>query len=165
MEKLKKLGKEIFPYIAIILIVVLIKIFVFTPVIVNGDSMLDTLHNHDIMILDKLSMKTKGIQRFDIVVVQVGDTKIIKRVIGLPGETIEYKNNKLYINGKFVKDSHGSDITYDFDLVEIPDDSYYVLGDNRTDSVDSRILGVIPKKEILGKANFIIYPFNHFGSK
>ncbi len=165
MEKVKKIGKEILPYIVIILVVVLIKMFVFTPVIVNGDSMLDTLHDHDIMILDKLSMRTKGIQRFDIVVVQVGDTKIIKRVIGLPGETIEYKNNKLYINGKFMKDSHGSDITYDFDPVKIPDNMYYVLGDNRTDSVDSRILGVISEKDILGKAKFIIYPFNHFGSK
>ena len=165
MEKNKKMVKEVLPYVVIILVVVLIKIFVFTPVIVHGDSMLDTLHDHDIMILDKLSMRTKGIQRFDIVVVQVGDTKIIKRVIGLPGETIQYQNNKLYINGKFMEDSHGSDVTYDFDLVTIPDDMYYVLGDNRTDSVDSRILGVIPKKDILGKATFIIYPFQHFGSK
>ena len=127
--------------------------------------MMDTLHNGDVMILDKIGMKLGGIKRFDIVVIQTGKTKIIKRVIGLSGETISYKNNKLYINGKEVSDNHSNEITYDFEEVKIPDGEYYVLGDNRTDSVDSRILGTIPKNEILGHATFIIYPFNRFGSR
>ena len=83
----------------------------------------------------------------------------------MPGETISYHDNKLYINGKEVSDNHSNEITYDFEEVKIPDGEYYVLGDNRTDSVDSRILGTIPKNEILGHATFIIYPFNRFGSR
>lgn len=165
MNQLLKLLKELLPYIIIILVVIIIRTFIFTPVVVNGPSMMDTLHNGDVMILDKIGMKLGGIKRFDIVVIQTGKTKIIKRVIGMPGETISYKNNKLYINGKEVSDNHSNEITYDFEEVKIPDGEYYVLGDNRTDSVDSRILGTIPKNEILGHATFIIYPFNRFGSR
>ena len=165
MNQLSKVGKELLPYIIIILVVIIIRTFIFTPVVVNGPSMMNTLHNGDVMILDKIGMKLGGIKRFDIVVIQTGKTKIIKRVIGLSGETISYKNNKLYINGKEVSDNHSNEITYDFEEVKIPDGEYYVLGDNRTDSVDSRILGTIPKNEILGHATFIIYPFNRFGSR
>lgn len=165
MEKVKKGIKEIIPYIIIIVIVLLVKKFIFTPVIVNGPSMKDTLHDKDIMILDKLGMRLTGIDRFDIVVIQTDHAKIIKRIIGLPGETIEYKDNKLYINCEEIDDPYGSEVTYDFEKLEIPKDSYYVLGDNRTDSVDSRILGTISKDDILGHATFIIYPFNRIGSR
>lgn len=165
MNQLLKLLKELLPYIIIIIVVIIIRTFIFTPVVVNGPSMMNTLHNGDVMILDKIGMKLSGIKRFDIVVIQTGKTKIIKRVIGMPGETISYQDNKLYINGKEVSDNHSNEITYDFEEVKIPDCEYYVLGDNRTDSVDSRILGTIPKNEILGHATFIIYPFNRFGSR
>ena len=165
MNQLLKLLKELLLYIIIIIVVIIIRTFIFTPVVVNGPSMMNTLHNGDVMILDKIGMKLGGIKRFDIVVIQTGKTKIIKRVIGMPGETISYHDNKLYINGKEVSDNHSNEITYDFEEVKIPDGEYYVLGDNRTDSVDSRILGTIPKNEILGHATFIIYPFNRFGSR
>ena len=165
MNQLLKLLKELLPYIIIIIVVIIIRTFIFTPVVVNGPSMMNTLHNGDVMILDKIGMKIGGIKRFDIVVIQTGKTKIIKRVIGMPGETISYHDNKLYINGKEVSDNYSNEITYDFEEVKIPAGEYYVLGDNRTDSVDSRILGTIPKNEILGHATFIIYPFNRFGSR
>ena len=165
MNQLLKLLKELLPYIIIIIVVIIIRTFIFTPVVVNGPSMMNTLHNGDVMILDKIGMKLGGIKRFDIVVIQTGKTKIIKRVIGMPWETISYHDNKLYINGKEVSDNHSNEITYDFEEVKIPDGEYYVLGDNRTDSVDSRILGTIPKNEILGHATFIIYPFNRFSSR
>ena len=165
MEKVKKGIKELIPYIVIIVIVLLVKKYIFTPVIVNGPSMMNTLHDKDVMILDKIGMKLNGIDRFDIVVIQTDNTKIIKRVVGMPGETIEYKDNKLYINGNEIDDPYGTYVTYDFDKVKIPKGSYYVLGDNRTDSVDSRIIGLIDKKDILGNATFTIFPFNRFGSK
>lgn len=165
MEKVKKIIKEIIPYVIILIVVLLIKTYIFTPVIVNGPSMMDTLHNKDIMILNKIGMKTNGIKRFDIVVIQTKNSKIIKRVIALPGETIKYEDNILYINGKIVEDSYGKDITYDIDELKVPKDEYFVLGDNRNDSVDSRIIGTIKEKDILGKTDFIIYPFNRFGSK
>lgn len=165
MDNLKKIVKEILPYIIVVFAVLLVKTFIFTPVIVNGPSMLNTLHDKDIMILDKIGMRLTGIDRFDIVVIQTNHNKIIKRIVGLPGETIEYKGNKLYIDGKELKDSFANGVTYDFEKIEIPEDTYYVLGDNREDSVDSRILGTISKKDILGHATFIIYPFNRFGSR
>jgi len=162
---MKNLIKETIPYIVIIIVVLLIKQFIFTPVIVNGPSMMNTLHDKDVMILDKIGMKLKGIDRFDIVVIQTKNNKIIKRVIGLPGETIEYKDNKLYINDKKVKDTYGYGTTYDIEKIKVPKDTYYVLGDNRNDSIDSRIIGVVDKKDILGHATFIVYPFNRFGSR
>lgn len=165
MEKGKKILKELTPYLIIIIAVVLIKSFIFTPIVVNGESMMNTLHNNDIMILDKIGIKLRGIKRFDIVVIQTGKNKIIKRVIALPGETIEYKGNQLYINDKKVDDPYPNVNTSDINRLKVPDNMYYVLGDNRVDSVDSRILGPIAKRDILGHATFIIYPFNRIGKK
>ena len=91
--------------------------------------------------------------------------KLIKRVIGLPGETVEYKDGKLYIDGKVMKDEYSKSTTNDFDKVTLGKDEYFVLGDNRAVSIDSRRLGPINKKDILGKARLVIFPFNRFGIK
>ena len=165
MEKVKKIVKEVLPYIIILIVVMIVKAYIFTPVMVNGSSMDDTLKNKDIMILDKIGMKLNGIKRFDIVVIKTDKNKLIKRVIGLPGETIEYKDNKLYINDKEVKDNFGSTKTSDISKREIPDNMYFVLGDNRIDSLDSEELGPFLEKDIIGHATFIIYPFNRIGSR
>ena len=103
---MKNIIKENIVYIVIILLVILIKIFIVTPVRVRGESMEKTLQNNDIMILNKMAYKFNDIKRFDIVVIDITDEYIIKRVIGLPGEKVEYKNNKLYINGKEKKETY-----------------------------------------------------------
>ena len=90
---------DIVTMVIIILLIILVKKYVFTNVMVHGPSMLNTLHDKDVMILDMITPRFNGYKRFDIVVIKTEDTKIIKRVIGLPGEEVEYKNNKLYING------------------------------------------------------------------
>jgi len=160
MEKMK----ELIPYILIVLIVVLIRTFIATPIKVNGTSMYDTLNHKDTMILNKIDVKINKLERFDIVVIETGDTYIIKRVIGLPGETIKYQNGKLYINGKSVKDPYyKNDNTSDFESVKIPKNHYYVLGDNRTDSIDSRIIGPVSLESIKGTTKLIIFPFRNFG--
>ena len=100
MDKVKNIIKEYLPYVIVLLIVILLKTFVFTMVIVHGTSMNDTLHNKDVMILNKIGLKTSKIERFDIVVINYDKTKIIKRVIGLPGEMVEYYDGVLYINNK-----------------------------------------------------------------
>ena len=130
--------------------------------------MVPTLNDGDIMILDKIGYKINGLDRFDIVVVDYKGEKIIKRVIGLPGDHIEYKDNKLYINGKLVEEEYKRKETSDFILEllgenTIPKDKYLVLGDNRPISKDSRIIGLIDKKDIEGYTSLVLFPFNKFG--
>ena len=165
LSVLKKLLKPVMPYIIIAIVVVLIRTFLFTPVVVVGDSMVPTLNDKQILLLDKISYKFKEIERFDIVVIKVGKKEIIKRIIGLPGETIEYKDNTLYVDGKELPNDYNFD-TEDFtiedigkDLYEkIPENEYLVLGDNRIVSADSRIIGFIKKEDILGKTSISIWP-------
>lgn len=164
MEKFKKIVKEYIPYVIIIVVVLLIKANIAAPIRVNGGSMNDTLKNGDIMLLDIIGYKTKELKRFDIVVIDNGKDYIIKRVIALPGETIEYKDNKLYINDKLVKCPYGKGKTVDF-KVKVGKDSYFVLGDNRENSQDSRYYGPFNKKKIVGKTSLVLFPFNRMGSK
>lgn len=166
-KKIIKGAKSIIPYIAIIVAVILFRSFVITPIRVDGSSMYSTLKDGEILLLKKYD---KNIKRFDVVVFYYGNSRLIKRVIGMPGEKVEYKNNKLYINGKYIKEpflkKHQK--TYDFKLKKlgvskIPEGEYFVLGDNRTNSTDSRMIGLISKDKMQGKTDFVIFPFNKFG--
>ena len=159
-----KVIKEIIEYVAIIVIVIIIRSFVMTPIKVQQKSMSPNLFPNDIMILNKIGYYLNGIKRFDVVVIKHNDDYLIKRVIGLPGETVEYKENKLIINGKPVEENFIDVETIDFKLEEkIPKQKYFLVGDNRNNSIDSRIFGFVDKKDIIGKTNFILYPFNRFG--
>ena len=169
-EKVKGILKTLIAYTSIVFLVIIIRIFFIDPVRVDGKSMNTTLSNGEIMLLNKIVYKNHDIERFDIVVIDEGDKYIIKRVIGLPGETIEYKDNVLYINGKKMEDPYASTKTDDFSIQDvghnkIPGDTYFVMGDNRSDSLDSRYpqVGVIKKSKILGRARFVIWPFSKFG--
>lgn len=159
---MKNVIKEVISCIIIVVFVLLIRKFFYSPIIVNGTSMYPTLEDKDVMILDKVRLR-KGIDRFDIVVVKSEGTYIIKRVIGLPGETVMYQDNKLYINGKYVEDNYSLSETSNFDAVKLNDDEYYCLGDNRVNSKDSRIIGPVNKSQILGKANLVLFPFSKVG--
>lgn len=157
--------KDLMTYGIIILIVVLIRFFIITPVRVKGLSMYPTLNNKDIMLLDKISYRFNDIKRFDIVVVDYNNEELIKRVIGLPSETIEVKDNVLYINGKEQKQAFLKTETDDFEKVTIPEGQYFIMGDNRGNSLDSRIIKSVSRSQIRGKAIFTIFPFSNFGSK
>lgn len=159
--------KEILSYVLLIGIVLLIKFYIFTPIRVNGDSMNPTLTDGQFMFLNEIGYHINGVKRFDIVVVN-SDTRLIKRVIGLPGDNIEYRGSNLYINGEIVEENFRHYVTDDFKLEDlgydkIPEGYYLVLGDNRPNSKDSRMIGLVSKKQIMGKTNFIIYPFKEFG--
>ena len=122
------------------------------------------------MILNKIDYTFNEINRYDIVVVKTEDSKIIKRVIGLPGETLKYENNTLYINGKETEEPYLTEETEDFNITElgydkIPQDCYFVMGDNRNNSSDSRIIGCVKKENIEGSASLVIYPFKEAGIK
>ncbi len=164
MEKLTKWLKENIVFLIVLTAIIITRLFFFSPIRVNGTSMYPTLQDKEFMILNKISLK-QGINRFDIVVVQDNNNKyIIKRVIGLPGESVMYKDNKLYINGKVVEDNYSKTTTNDFDNVVLGENEYFVMGDNRTVSKDSRIIGPVNIKNIKGKTNLIIFPFNKIGT-
>ena len=157
-ERIKKIVKDIYPYVLVVILVVLVRTFIITPAIVDGPSMEPTLYN-------KLDYKLNGVKRFDVVVVSWNDEKIIKRVIGLPGEHIEYKKGSLYVDGVMVDETFTHRETDDFKLEEtgyitIPGDKYLVVGDNRPDSTDSRVIGLFDKEDILGKVSLRIFPIN-----
>lgn len=160
---MKKSLKELIPYIIIILLVIIIRSYLVTPVIVSGDSMVPTLKDKQLLLLNKINYRINDIERYDIVVIKIDKKEIIKRIIGLPGETIEYRNNTLYINGHEEKNNYDFE-TSDFDLKsicnceQIPDNKYLVLGDNRKVSADSRIIGLIDKADIEGNVNISLWP-------
>ena len=167
-EKLKKTLKKIYPYIIVVIVVVLIRSFIITPAMVDGNSMLPNLQDNNVVILNKLDYKLNDIKRFDVVVVNYNGEKLIKRVIGLPGEHVEYKNGLLYVNGFVTDENFKHADTNDFKLetigyLKIPGDKYFVVGDNRNDSVDSRVIGLIDKEDILGSVSLRIFPVNKTG--
>lgn len=154
-----KFIKEVVPYIIILAVVVLIRTYIVTPVIVDGESMSNTLEDGEVLILKKYD---RSFDRFDIVVFNYDNEKLIKRIIGLPGESVKYKDGILYINDKEVEDKFGP-LTYDFsierlDITTIPEGYYFALGDNRKNSSDSRIIGLISEKDITGTTSFSIWP-------
>ncbi|MGX7196644.1 signal peptidase I [Enterococcus olivae] len=153
-------------------IALLIRGFLLIPVPVEGNSMEETLQQGDMVLVEKIS----EIDRFDVIVFQLADgTNYIKRVIGLPGDTLYYEDDQLYVNGEKIDEpflATGQEdtmipFTYDFTFEELMGveklgkDSYFVMGDNRRLSKDSRSFGAISKEDILGKACVVYYPFSH----
>ena len=171
---IKEFIKDTSGYILVIIGVILFVQYVITIQQNIGPSMQPTLEDGNAFLLNKLSYKIGSVKRGDIVVISSEEEKFfVKRIIGLPGEKIEYKDNILYIDGNAYNEKYLSKdvITYDFnmDMIKgtidglIPDDMYLVLGDNRTNSKDSREIGLISKKKIIGKTIFRIWPFSKIG--
>ena len=116
-----KFLKESIPYVIIIVVVILIRTFIITPVQVDGESMYPTLDDREILILKKYD---KTYERFDVVVFNYNGSKLVKRIIGLPGETVSYKDNQLYINGEKIDDVIVVGTT-NFEHDVIPDNYYF----------------------------------------
>ena len=142
---------------------------------VEGASMENTLHNGDNLIVDKLSYRFHDPERFDIIVFpfQYQDkTYYIKRIIGLPGETVQIKEDgSIYINGEKLQESYGREVIQPETIgraaepIVLGEDEYFVMGDNRNNSSDSRtdIVANIKREDIIGKAWLRIWPFSDFG--
>lgn len=157
--------KDASKYIIVIIFVLLFFIFVMGLQQVIGLSMNPTLNEGDIIITNKFIYRFKSIERNDVVVISQDEKYMIKRIVGLPGETVEYQNNDVLINGKAYKETFTNSETEDFTIQDlgydvIPEDMYLVLGDNREDSLDSRTFGLISKNQIIGKAWIKIWPIS-----
>ncbi len=141
-----------------LIIAKLITTFVFTSSLVDGDSMRPTLENGDKGLSDALFFRLTGVKRFDIVVIEVGGQLLVKRIIALPNERIQYNNGVLRINGEiieeeFIPESYAKQ-TKVIDKTML-DDQYFVLGDNRGNSADSRSFGAINKSQIKSRGLMI----------
>ena len=157
-----KIIKEILPYVLIIIAVILIRTFIITPVRVDGASMDQTLEDGQILLLYKLANVDYG----DIVVLdeeKEGEI-IIKRIIGMPKDTVSKKDNTVYVNDEELEEDYAYGETSDYEEITLGDDEYFILGDNRPISKDSRYFGPVKEDEIIGKVIFRLWPFNKFGT-
>jgi len=181
VEKVEKEKNELWEWIKALLIAfaiaAFIRYFLFTPIVVDGDSMMPTLEDGDRMIVNKIGYTIGNPDRFDIVVFHAPEGKdYIKRVIGLPGDHVEYIDDQLYINGEPIDEPYldqykveitEGNLTGDFKLQDInpsldviPEGHVFVMGDNRRFSKDSRHIGVVDIDEIIGDTNLIFWPIS-----
>lgn len=163
-----KTGKKrtLAPYIILLAVLVLMRVFVFTNIQVSGDSMETALHDGENIILEKVSHVFSDPKRYDIVVCRFPNrnSNYVKRIIALPGETIEIQAQTIHIDGRPLQDdvygygrppeSHNN-----YRMV-VPVGHYFVMGDNRQNSMDSVELGPIRKQDILGRGVAVIWPLN-----
>ncbi|MGX6970991.1 signal peptidase I [Vagococcus bubulae] len=163
---MKKLLKDNIILILSICFILFLQLFIVSPTRVSGESMNHTLQHND----RSLVLKGNSVKRFDIIIFNTNkltgeDKQYVKRVIGLPGETVSYKNNQLFINNEPIEepfDIRDQSYTGDFSYV-VNSHDYFVLGDNRGNSTDSRMFGGVNKEDIVGKMIYRFFPFNSIG--
>ena len=172
-RKTNKIIIEISIYIIILLIAIfIIPKYVMQRTVVKGSSMEDTLHDSESLLVEKVSYRFSSPKRFDIIVFypygKTSDEYYVKRVIGLPGETIQIIEDDIYINGNIIEEDYGKEPMIYSGIASEPlklgDDEYFVIGDNRRHSFDSRYaeVGPVKKSNIGGQVVMRIYPFNKF---
>ncbi len=166
-RELRSWGRDL--VIALTLAIVII-IFFYQPVKVEGTSMTPLISDQERIFINKFVYRFEPIERGDVVVFwyPLDRTKsFIKRVIGLPGDIVEIRSGVVFVNGKSLWEPYvpteAADLGNLTQLV-VPDGEYFVMGDHRTSSNDSRIFGPVPRKFIYGKAVFAYWPVDHFGS-
>ena len=161
-------------FVICFIIVWLISHFVVRPVRVDGDSMKPTLLDNELGLMNVFSKKTSGVERYDVVIVynENAGEDWVKRVIGLPGDSVYAKDDVVYVNGKAIDEpyldteyannyrSEGLNFTGDFETVILGEDEYFLMGDNRPYSHDSRAVGPFKGENIVGKDVYVFYPFN-----
>ena len=159
---------EITKIVVVAAVIVLpIRYFLFQPFLVKGESMEPNFHNGDYLIIDQLSYRLKGPQRGEVVVFKypkAPSQRYIKRIVGLPGETVEIKEGEVTVSGSSLDEStYLSEFVYtdprEFKTITLNEDEYFVLGDNRIASSDSRIWGPLPRENIIGRVFIRAWPF------
>jgi len=144
----------------------LIIYFVAQANIVHGQSMEPNLHGDQRLIVEKVSYRFTEPTRGDVVVVRIGDTDVplIKRVVALPGETVEIRNNQVIVNGVALEESYLPNPNMrNYGPLEVPEERFFVMGDNRNASRDSRVFGPISEEQIVGRAWVSFWPVRDIG--
>ena len=170
--KKKTVGREILEWVFVVVFAVsvalIIRTFIFEPVRVDGESMLRTLFNNEYMIVTKYQYLFNDPERFDVVICHYpdrGSTNFVKRIVGIPGDTVEVKDNTLFVNGEPVDEPHiVNKPSYTMPAITIGEGHYFVLGDNRPNSNDSHNpnVGQLERKQIIGKVRLVVWPFSDF---
>lgn len=177
-ETKQKLKNEILEWVKIIATAFVLS-FVITqfvrPTLVKGESMFPTLKENDYLIVNRISHKLSGFDKGDVIVFSTdlladdGKSKkdLVKRVIATEGDTIKIENSSVYVNGEIIEEAYiGDNETYpNVSEITLKEDELFVMGDNRERSLDSRHLdvGVINKKDVMGKVMIRLFPFNSIG--
>lgn len=167
-----KIAKEILEWALTIIIPVvaalLIHQYLFTFARVDGTSMLDTLHENNIMGVSRLHYRLNEPQRGEIITCNYpedGNKLFVKRIIGLPGETIEIREGTVYIDGEPIAETYLTRVDdQSMDPITLAEDEIFVMGDNRPVSRDSRAVGPLTLDEIYGRVLFVAFPFNEIRS-
>jgi signal peptidase I len=173
---LASIGKFIFSFIETIVIALVISVvlylFIMTPHEVVGRSMYPTYQDGEYVMANKIVYEIADPKRGDVIIFKYSDTQdFIKRVIGLPGEIVGLQDGKIYINGEVLDESgyldetiytNGSDYLHEGESITLEDDQYFVCGDNRQHSSDSRTFGPISRDQIKAKSWLVYYPFSNF---
>ena len=166
-KKVKEYLWEIIKIVVISLIIIVpIRMYVIQPFIVEGESMMPNFHDGEYLIVDEISYRFNDPQRGEVIVFhppQDSKNYYIKRIIGLPGETVELREGKIFIYNDEFKDGNRlneSNYLTQSSKVKLAEDQYYVIGDNRDNSLDSRRIGPITSSNIKGRAFFRAFPFN-----
>ena len=171
-DKKRKKRKERLSFVITILVAVSValclRFFVFEFIIVKGPSMEPTLYTGEVVFVEKVSYKFHDPARFDVIICDYPghDDSLVKRVIGIAGDTVEVREGKLYLNGELIEEPYFQDIMYsDFGPYTVEEGTVFVMGDNRNDSLDSRDarIGPIDIDTITGRGVAVIWPFNKIG--
>ncbi|WP_066715417.1 signal peptidase I [Clostridium sp. Marseille-P299] len=173
-SSIRQVLETVLYFVVVLTVVLLVERFVMQPVEVDGSSMETTLSNKNHLLLEKLTYIFSEPERFDIIVFQpfedIDDLYYIKRIIGLPGETVYINNNIIYINGEPLMENYGNENVINdpgiaSEEIVLGDDEYFVMGDNRNHSKDSRdeTVGLVTKKSIVGRAWCRVWPLKEIG--
>src|SRR3989344_1564993 len=174
MNKLSRILLDLLFISVIGIFVLFFSLFVLMqPLVVTGNSMLPNFHDSEQILIEKVSLKYREIKRGDVVIVKHPENHnvlLLKRVVGLPGETFEISNGRIFINGEGLDEPYlfeqnvtlGKESIPDDETLLIPNDGYVVLGDNRDDSLDSRNWGPLKKNLIVGRNLLVYAPITNF---
>ena len=168
-DKVKDIIGMVVYFLIVVAVMVFVVKFIGQRTVVIGDSMQTTLSDGDNLITDKITYRFRDPKRFDIVVFPFKENTsklLIKRIIGMPGETVQIKNGKVYINGYELQENYGNAVMNDAGIASEPillgEDEYFVLGDNRNNSQDSRFssVGNVSRSDLIGRAWVRLWPLD-----